>query len=122
MLFTSLSAYSDAGSIADAVWEQKAVVPLMTKDFRGCVGKAIRAVPSVQITDQDPAVPMLIVLATPLNNLIAHMGVYVRHTSDNEAEVSFVGKGTSESDEQRKLITPLLGQLKSALSKECGNG
>lgn len=121
LLSALFSACSNASSIADAVWVQKATVPLVAKEFRSCVINAISTVPNVAANIQDTSVPMLIPLTTTLNLSIANLSVNVRHTGNNEVEISFIGKGTTESEEQKNLISPLLDRLIKALAKACGS-
>jgi hypothetical protein len=109
-----------ACSINDAVWVQRATVPLLTKDFHSCAINAISTVPNVAVDVQYLANNFDIPLTTPLNSSIENLTVFLRLTSSKSADILFIGKGTTESAEQIKLITPLLAQLKNALRMKCG--
>lgn len=103
---------------SDLIWIQHEAVPMGGANFEKCVTAAIHEVAGVSV-DAANSTSFDIVLKVRLTRPILFLSVDVQHRANDTAEVIFAGKGAQESDEERTAITPLLGAIAAAISKEC---
>jgi hypothetical protein len=110
-----------AGFASDSVWMQQISVPTGTANFQQCVSAAVADVHSVSI-DRASGSTEMVALDVKLAKPIPFLDAEVQHRGHNSATVMFTGRGDSEPEGDRKVLTPVLQSVADAISKHCGTG
>jgi hypothetical protein len=100
-------------------WVHDAKVPLGNADFDSCVPKAFQGMTGVAIPSRG-IFGHHVDLEVELSDHTIFKGVEVQFKEGNVADIMFAGTGSTEPDDQRKLIEPVLAKMKVRLEERCG--